>query len=326
MSADSEMINFLPGKLALLADVAAATDQPMELSQSLATVAYIAAAVLFILSLGGLSHQETSRRGNMLGIVGMILAIVATVYGYMSSDGYVPMVIAIVPAVVIGAVVANRVKMEGMPQLVAILHSFVGLAAVFVGISSHLEAGVHVGESGQLIHDIEIFIGVFIGAITFTGSVIAFLKLKGSMSGTPITIPGRHLLNLALIIVSVGLGVWFCRAESINAGMPPLLIMTAIALFSGCAHGRRDWRRGHAGRGVDVELLFRLGSRGSRVHAQESSANRHRRARGKQRCNPFIHHVQRHEPQLHQRDSGRIRHGRRISREYRRRHREGVFG
>ncbi len=225
------MIESVSASIALLASE---TTEVVEFTpeKSIATVAYIAAAVLFVFSLGGLSHQETSRRGNVLGIIGMILAIAATIYGYMTG-GYQAMTLAMIPAVVIGAVVANRVKMEGMPQLVAMLHSFVGLAAVFVGISSHLEPGVHVAESEELIHEIEIFVGVFIGAITFTGSVIAFLKLKGTMSGKPITVPGRHLLNLTLIIVSVCLGVWFCGAESTGEGMTPLLIMTAIALFLG---------------------------------------------------------------------------------------------
>ncbi len=147
----------------------------------MATVAYIAAAVLFIFSLGGLSNQETARRGNVLGIIGMILAIGATVLGVMAG-GYFTMAAAIIPAVVIGAVLAARVPMTGMPELVAMLHSFVGLAAVLVGISSHIEPGVTVPEGEMLIHEIEIFVGVFIGAITFTGSIVAFLKLQGYRS------------------------------------------------------------------------------------------------------------------------------------------------
>jgi NAD(P) transhydrogenase subunit beta len=213
------------------ADIAATPSETIQLDESLATVAYIAAAVLFIFSLGGLSNQETARRGNLLGIIGMILAIGATVFGVMAG-GFPPMAIAIVPAVVIGAVLAARVPMTGMPELVAMLHSFVGLAAVLVGISSHIEAGVTVPENELLIHEIEIFIGVFIGAITFTGSIVAFLKLKGTVGGKPITIPGRHALNLGLVIVCIGLGVWFCGAEHEQA-LTPLLIMTAIASFLG---------------------------------------------------------------------------------------------
>ncbi len=206
--------------------------ESMGLNQSMATVAYIVAGVLFIFSLAGLSHQTTARRGNMLGIVGMLLAIGATIFGMMTG-GFSSMAIAIVPAVAIGAVLAARVPMTGMPELVAMLHSFVGLAAVLVGISSHLQPGVDVPASEMLVHEIEIFVGVFIGAITFTGSILAFLKLRGSISGKPITVPGRHLLNLALVVFCVGLGVWFCREGDANAAMTPLLIMTAIASFLG---------------------------------------------------------------------------------------------
>ncbi|MDG2223604.1 MAG: NAD(P)(+) transhydrogenase (Re/Si-specific) subunit beta [Rubripirellula sp.] len=209
--------------------------EAIELNQSVAKVAYIVAAVMFVLSLAGLSHQTSARRGNLLGIFGMVLAIAATIFGMMMS-GYLGMVIAIVPAVIIGAILAARVPMTGMPELVAMLHSFVGLAAVLVGISSFLESGIDVPESEHLIHNIEIFIGVFIGAVTFTGSIFAFLKLRGSISGKPLMLPGRHLLNALLILASIGLGVWFCRVDSSgvdSSGMVPLLIMTGIASFLG---------------------------------------------------------------------------------------------
>lgn len=204
--------------------------EAIELNQSVAKVAYIVAAVMFVLSLAGLSHQTSARRGNSLGIFGMVLAIAATIFGMM-IDGYLWMGFAIVPAVIIGAILAARVPMTGMPELVAMLHSFVGLAAVLVGISSFLESGIEVPDSEHLIHNIEIFIGVFIGAVTFTGSIFAFLKLRGSISGKPLMLPGRHALNALLILVSVGLGVWFCRVDS--GGMVPLLIMTGIACFLG---------------------------------------------------------------------------------------------
>jgi NAD(P) transhydrogenase subunit beta len=206
--------------------------ETLQLNESLASVAYLVAGVLFVFSLAGLSHQTTSRRGNLLGAGGMMLAVLATIFGVMTG-GFEAMAIAIVPAVVIGAVLAARVPMTGMPELVAMLHSFVGLAAVLVGISSHIEPGVVVPAGEEMVHEIEIFVGVFIGAITFTGSIIAFLKLRGTLSGKPITVPGRHLLNLVLIIGCVALGVWFCRAESSQEAMPPLLIMTAIASFLG---------------------------------------------------------------------------------------------
>ncbi len=218
--------------LRLLASESMAQNPSMQLHQSMATVAYIVAGVLFIFTLAGLSTQTTARRGNRLGIAGMLLAIGATVFGVMAG-GVTWMAIAIVPAVAVGAVLAARVPMTGMPELVAMLHSFVGLAAVLVGISTHIAPGVDVPDSERLIHEIEIFVGVFIGAITFTGSILAFLKLRGSVSGNAITIPGRHLLNLTLVIACVALGVWFCRAGDPQAAMTPLLIMTAIASFLG---------------------------------------------------------------------------------------------
>ena len=206
--------------------------EPIELNESIATVCYIVAGVLFILSLGGLSHQTTARRGNLLGFFGMGLAIVATIFGVMVG-GFATMTVAIVPAAIIGAVLAARVPMTGMPELVAMLHSFVGLAAVLVGISSHLRPGIPVPESEQLIHQIEIFVGVFIGAVTFTGSIIAFLKLRGTISGRPLTLPGRHLLNLVAVGLSIGLGVWYCRIDSVVDGLNPLLLMTGIASLIG---------------------------------------------------------------------------------------------
>ncbi len=200
-------------------------------NQSLATVAYIVAAVLFVFSLAGLSNQASARQGNLMGIVGMLIALLATVFGMMTG-GFGVMIAAIVPAAMIGAILASRVPMTGMPELVALLHSFVGLAAVLVGISSHLEPGVVVPASEKLIHEIEIFIGVFIGALTFTGSILAFLKLRGSVSGRPLTLPGRHLLNVSLLVICVGLGVWFSRVPTIQ-GMTPLLLMTGIASLIG---------------------------------------------------------------------------------------------
>ena len=202
------------------------------LEQSFATVAYIVAGVLFIFSLAGLSRQATAQRGNILGITGMVLAIAATVLGVMSG-GYILTSVAILPAVAIGAILAARVPMTGMPELVAMLHSFVGMAAVLVGISTHLQSGVAVESAEALVHAIEIFVGVFIGAITFTGSVVAFLKLRGTVSGHPMTIPGRHSLNLVLLVICFLLGIWFCGRSDHGAGMVPLLIMTGIACFLG---------------------------------------------------------------------------------------------
>lgn len=205
--------------------------ESLPLNQSLASVAYLVAAVLFILSLAGLSHQTSARRGNLLGIIGMVLAVSATIFGVMTG-GYWWMAAAIVPAVLIGSRLAARLSMDHLPQLVAILHSFVGLAAVLVGISSHLSPGVEVPPEDELIHKIEIFVGVFIGALTFTGSIIAFLKLAELVGGKAVTLPGRHFMNAVMVIASVWLGVWFCQAEH-DAALTPLLIMTAISSVIG---------------------------------------------------------------------------------------------
>ncbi len=178
--------------------------QGIERWYSLATVAYLVAAVLFILALRGLSSQETARRGNIYGIVGMAIAIGATLS--FRGAAFHPLLIgAIVVAVVIGAAMALRVGMTAMPEMVALLHSFVGLAAVLVGFSLQLHGGVHL----PMAEKIEIYVDVIIGAITTTGSVLAFLKLRGSVSGRPLLLPARHFLNLAMLIAIVTLGVMY---------------------------------------------------------------------------------------------------------------------
>jgi NAD(P) transhydrogenase subunit beta len=201
------------------------------MTEGLVTAAYIVAAALFILSLGGLSNQESARRGNMYGIIGMIIAIVATTMSDRLT-GYGMLTAAMLPGAVIGAVVAARVAMTAMPELVAILHSFVGLAAVLVGFANHLEPGTGLTHGEEIVHEIEIFIGVFIGAITFTGSVIAFGKLRGSISGKPLIIPARHLANLLMVVATVVLGAMYVPAES-SQGLVYLGIMTAIASVVG---------------------------------------------------------------------------------------------
>ncbi len=221
--------------------------ETLSIAVSSAKVAYLAAAVLFVLSLAGLSKQTTAGRGNLLGIIGMLIAIAVTIVTMLSAEhaiavsAYTMMAVAITAAVVVGAVMAVRVPMTGMPELVAMLHSFVGLAAVLVGISSHIEPYADVPSGELLIHDIEIFIGVFIGAITFTGSIIAFLKLRGTIGGKPLTLPGRHMINLLMVAACIGLGVWFCQEShnpdgSHNDGgqaMTALLVMTGIASLIG---------------------------------------------------------------------------------------------
>jgi len=198
------------------------------MSNSLVTVAYIAASALFILSLGGLSNQETARKGNLFGIIGMIIAFAATALSAQVT-GYTTLVAVILPGALIGAILAARVAMTAMPELVAILHSFVGLAAVLVGIANYLQPESSLVGAEATIHQLEIFIGVFIGAITFTGSVVAFGKLRALISSKPLTLPGRHLLNLAMLGGSVYLGYLFMGADSMMSGLQPLLIMTAIA-------------------------------------------------------------------------------------------------
>ncbi len=205
----------------------------MDLRISFATVSYIAAIALFILSLSGLSQHESSRRGNTMGIVGMLLAMIATA-ALVPMDGYPALFGALIPGALIGSLLASRVAMTSMPELVAMLHSFVGMAAVLVGISNYL--GPNHGLSGTelTIHDVEIYVGIFIGALTFTGSVMAFGKLNGKISGKPLMLPGRHLLNIAMIIAVVIFGVMFMQSahtggEMAHEGLMPLLIMTGIA-------------------------------------------------------------------------------------------------
>jgi len=195
--------------------------------QSLQTIAYLVAGVLFIRSLGGLSKQDTARRGNVFGIVGMLIALVATAAG-PKVTGYPVLGGAIAIGAVIGAILASRVAMTSMPQLVAILHSFVGAAAVLVGIASYLSPPPDIAGTEAVIHEVEVFLGVFIGAVTFTGSVVAFGKLQGIIRSKPLMLPARHWLNLGMVLVSVWLGAQFLSASE-HGGLQPLLIMTAIA-------------------------------------------------------------------------------------------------
>ncbi len=191
---------------------------------SLITIAYIAASALFILSLGGLSRQETARRGNWYGIIGMLIALAATAAA-MDPSGWPILGGVLIIGAVIGATLASRVQMTSMPELVAILHSFVGLAAVLVGFGTYLGPS-NIPQNELLIHHIEIFIGVCIGSITFTGSVIAFLKLRGSIGGKPFMLPGRHFINLAMLIGTIVLGVLFAMAPGVTGN--PYLIAAAV--------------------------------------------------------------------------------------------------
>jgi H+-translocating NAD(P) transhydrogenase subunit beta len=200
------------------------------MSNNLLTVTYIAASALFILSLAGLSNQATARRGNVFGIAGMLIAFVATTLGGGVTN-YGVLGAVILPGAVIGALLASRVAMTEMPELVAMLHSFVGLAAVLVGIGNYLQPSGLTGVEAT-IHEIEIFLGVFIGAITFTGSLIAFGKLRTIISSKPLMLPARHLLNLAMLGASLWLGAQFLGG-GVLTGLQALLVMTAIACVLG---------------------------------------------------------------------------------------------
>ena len=202
------------------------------MTEGLITMAYLVSGIFFVLSLGGLSKQETARRGNIYGIVGMTIAIIATFFSG-EIENFQLLIPLMLGGAIIGAVLAKRVEMTSMPELVAILHSFVGLAAVLVGMASFLDPGHDLLEgTNRLIHDIEILLGVFIGGITFTGSVVAFGKLRGSLSGKPLLLPGRHFINLGMLLVSIWLGSEFLIQGKDEAWVT-LLIVTGISLILG---------------------------------------------------------------------------------------------
>jgi NAD(P) transhydrogenase subunit beta len=203
-------------------------------SAGILTAAYLIAGVLFIRSLGGLSKQETAMSGNGFGMLGMALAIAVTAISWTQKGapflGMVLLIGAVGGGAVVGAVLARRVEMTGMPELVAILHSFVGLAAVLVGISSYLTPGTHVvlEGTGRIVHLVEIWVGIAVGAVTLTGSVIAWGKLRGSISGKPLLLTGRHLLNALIALSIVALAVPFLDAAS-PAGLTFVVVMTVLA-------------------------------------------------------------------------------------------------
>ncbi|MBE9549959.1 MAG: Re/Si-specific NAD(P)(+) transhydrogenase subunit beta [Proteobacteria bacterium] len=201
--------------------------------QGVVTGSYIIAIVLFILALGGLSNQETARRGNWYGIFGMTIALVATVVGFVNPETYPILLAALVIGASIGLFAAHRIQMTQMPELVAVLHSLVGIAAVAVGYANFMGHGGQLTGVELTIHDIETYIGVLIGAVTFSGSVIAFGKLSGRIGGNPLTLPGRHWFNLGLLLAVIWFGYQFVIGSAAGTGMLPLLIMTVIALVFG---------------------------------------------------------------------------------------------
>ena len=198
------------------------------MSHGFVTASYIVAAVLFIMSLGGLSKQESAKAGNWYGVAGMAIALLATIFNPdVTGIGWI--IVAMALGAAIGIRLALKVEMTQMPELIAILHSFVGLAAMFVGFNTYMDAEPLFGAMLN-IHLIEIFLGVFIGAVTFTGSIVAFGKLRGSISSKPLQLPHRHKLNLLAIVLAALLLIWYVQVEGSTF---PLLVMTLIALAFG---------------------------------------------------------------------------------------------
>ncbi len=204
------------------------------MSASLATVSYIGATILFILSLGGLSNPETSRRGNLYGIIGMTIAVLATIFGPRVTMAGIPWIVgAMVVGGSIGLYAARAVQMTQMPELVALMHSLVGLAACLVGFASYIDSSVVLTGAEKSIHEVEIYVGILIGAVTFSGSIIAFGKLSGKIGGQPLLLPGRHWINLIGLLVVIWFGREFINAHTVSAGMTPLIVMTVISLLFG---------------------------------------------------------------------------------------------
>ena len=201
-------------------------------SAGLVIASYIASTILFILALGGLSNQETARRGNWYGIIGMVIALLATILGVV-TEHYTILMIALLLGGSIGLVLARRVQMTQMPELVAILHSLVGMAAVLVGFANFMGHSSGFAGVELTIHNIETYLGILIGAVTFSGSVVAFGKLSGRIGGKPLLLPARHFLNLGLLIGAIWFGREFVHGAALDGGTLPLVLMTLIALAFG---------------------------------------------------------------------------------------------
>lgn len=202
------------------------------MTPSLITVSYLAAAILFILALGGLKDNQSARRGNLYGMIGMTIAILVTISAFVTKNHNILIVVMVIGGVA-GFALSRRVKMTQMPELVAILHSLVGLAAVLIGFANFLDTSFNLTGVEKTIHEIEIYIGIFIGALTFTGSVIAYGKLSGMLGGRPLILPARHWLNLVMLISVVVVGVQFVGAQNDADAFALLMVMTVIALLLG---------------------------------------------------------------------------------------------
>ena len=278
------------------------------MSPNLVALLYLVAGVLFIQALRGLSSPDTSRRGNYLGMIGMTIAVLTTLASHPPES---PLAWALVVGGIaigggIGAVIARRVPMTSMPELVAAFHSLVGMAAVLVAAGAYYApAAFDIGTQGHIHQQslIEMSLGVAIGAITFTGSVIAFLKLSARMSGKPITLPGRHVVNIALAVALVAFIVLFYLQQA------PYQFWAITGLSSAARHPDHhpDRRRRHAGRHLHAQLLFGVGGRRHRLYARQFGADHHRRAGRLLRRDPVLHHVPRHEPLVHLGDPRRLR-------------------
>ncbi|MEJ2128126.1 MAG: Re/Si-specific NAD(P)(+) transhydrogenase subunit beta [Woeseiaceae bacterium] len=203
------------------------------MNEGIVNISYIIATILFILALGGLSNQETARRGNWYGIIGMTIALLATVFGPDVTANFDKLIVALLIGGSVGLLLARRVQMTQMPELVAVLHSLVGAAAVAVGFANFMGHGSDFTPAERTIHDIETYLGIQIVAVTFSGSVIAFLLLSGRISGSPLTLPGRHLFNLGLLLAAIWFGYQFVLQSEAGGGLMPLVIMTVIALIFG---------------------------------------------------------------------------------------------
>ncbi|HAS7833213.1 TPA: Re/Si-specific NAD(P)(+) transhydrogenase subunit beta, partial [Vibrio cholerae] len=199
------------------------------MSAGLVQAAYIVAAVFFIMSLAGLSKQESARMGNYYGIAGMAMALLATIFS-PNAEGLAWVLLAMVIGGGIGIHYAKKVEMTEMPELVAILHSFVGMAAVLVGFNSYIDAPEAATHAEHVIHLVEVFLGIFIGAVTFTGSIVAFGKLRGIIKSTPLNLPHKHKLNLAALVVS---GLLLIHFVNVDGSVFALIVMTLIAFAFG---------------------------------------------------------------------------------------------
>ncbi|MGS2717591.1 Re/Si-specific NAD(P)(+) transhydrogenase subunit beta [Eionea flava] len=202
------------------------------MSQNFVNIAYIGATILFILALSGLSKQETARKGNLFGMIGMTIALLITAVGIV-TDNYTLLIAALIVGAAVGLLLAKKVQMTQMPELVAILHSLVGLAAVLVGFANFLSHEAALFGVEKTIHDVETYIGILIGAMTFSGSVVAYLKLSGKWGGRPLLLPARHWLNLGLLALAIYFGIQFVSESYLGGGLTPLILMTIVALLFG---------------------------------------------------------------------------------------------